>query len=169
MLRDEVGRRWGQTDWIGFCLLSPVRICLATLKHTWSLGISIWLQPDLDWTLVATIHFSPFTPQIFAFSCATRTPNSHNHSYIHYSLSSIHNEMFTNHSNHIHIFTLVTQIVVTMVQTLVGFWPTCTESGWKLLDPPPPHRPKYWKTSSRLKLSISIENYNLAWTFQSWP
>ena len=34
-----------------------------------------------------------------------------NHANDHYSLSSVHSEWFTNHSNHIHIFTPITRIV----------------------------------------------------------
>ena len=46
---------------------------------------------------------------------ATRTPNSHNHSYVHYSLSKFTGERFTNHSNHIYKFTPITRIVATKV------------------------------------------------------
>ena len=46
---------------------------------------------------------------------ATRTPNSHNHSYLHYSLCKFTGEWFTNHSNHIHRFTPITRIVATDV------------------------------------------------------
>ena len=57
-------------------------------------------------------------PQVFGafihgFFSATRTPNSQNHSYLHYSLSKFMGEWFTNHSNHIHIFTPITRIVAT--------------------------------------------------------
>ena len=43
----------------------------------------------------------------FLFS-ATRTPNSHNHSYLHSSLSKFTGKRFTIHSNLIHIFTPIT-------------------------------------------------------------
>ena len=46
---------------------------------------------------------------------ATRTPNSQNHSYVHYSLSKFTGEWFTNHSNHIHRFTPITRIVATKI------------------------------------------------------
>ena len=52
------------------------------------------------------------------FFSATRTPNSLNHSYVHYSLSKFTGEWFTNHSNHIHIFTPITRMVATMVRGL---------------------------------------------------
>ena len=72
--------------------------------------------------LVATIHFSPFTCcfrkflvlHSRAFS-ATRTPNSLNYSQVRYSLSTFTGEWFTNHANHIHIFTPITGIVATKV------------------------------------------------------
>ena len=59
-------------------------------------------------------------PQVFLgvrsrVCSATRTPNSQNHSYVHYSLSKFTGEWFTNHSNHIHIFTPITRIVPTKV------------------------------------------------------
>ena len=76
--------------------------------------------------LAATIHFSPFTccfRELFSVHsrlfAATRTPNSHNHSYLHYSLCKFTGEWFhgrkrlTNHSDHIHIFTPITRIVAT--------------------------------------------------------
>ena len=56
-------------------------------------------------TLVATIHFSPFTCCSAGFLgvhsrvlFAMRAPNSHNHSYVHYSLSKFTEKWFTNHS-----------------------------------------------------------------------
>ena len=59
-------------------------------------------------------------PQVFfcvqsRFLSATRTPNSQNHSYVHYSLSKFTGEWFTNDSNHIHIFTPITRIVANSV------------------------------------------------------
>ena len=76
--------------------------------------------------LVATIHFSLFTCCFLRFffdvhSClfsAMRTPTSQNHSYVHNSLSKFTGEWFTNHSNHIHIFTPNTRIVATKVRAL---------------------------------------------------
>ena len=73
--------------------------------------------------LMATIHFSPFTccfrkffrRSFMRFFSATRTPNSQNHSYVHYSLSKFTGEWFTNHSNHIHRFTPITRKVATKV------------------------------------------------------
>ena len=69
---------------------------------------------------MATINFSLFTCCFRRFLgvhsrvlFATRTPNSHNHSYVHYSLSKFTGEWFTNHSNHIHRFTPITRIVAT--------------------------------------------------------
>ena len=43
-----------------------------------------------------------------------------NHANDHYSLSSVHSEWFTNHSNHIHIFTPITRIVATKVRNVRG-------------------------------------------------
>ena len=73
----------------------------------------------------ATIHSSPFKCCFCRFflcvrsqvCSATRTPNSHNHSYVHYSLSKFTGEWFTNHANRIHIFTPITRIVATKVRT----------------------------------------------------
>ena len=48
---------------------------------------------------------------------ATRTPNSQNHSCVHCSLSKFTGAWFTNHSNHIHIFTPITRIVATKSKT----------------------------------------------------
>ena len=45
----------------------------------------------------------------------TRTLNSHNHSYVHYSLPKFTGEWFTNRTNHIQIFTPITRIVATKV------------------------------------------------------
>ena len=42
-----------------------------------------------------------------------RTPNSQNHSYVHYSLSKFTGERFTIHSNRIHIFSPITRMVST--------------------------------------------------------
>ena len=62
-----------------------------------------------------------FPPVSFALHSrsfsVTRTPNSRNHSYVHYSLSKFTGKWFTNHSNHIHIFTPITRIVATKVCT----------------------------------------------------
>ena len=84
---------------------------------------------DLVRFLVATIRFSPFTCCFCNFLgihsrvlFATRTPNSHNHSYVHYSVSKFTGEWFTNHSNHIHIVTPITGIVATKVWLKKGFW-----------------------------------------------
>ena len=73
----------------------------------------------------ATIHFSPFTCSFrtllgrsFTVFFATRTPNSQNHSYVHYSLSKFTGEWFTNHSNHIHIFTSITLVATTFWNNL---------------------------------------------------
>ena len=67
-------------------------------------------------TCLATIHFSPFT------CCFRRflTPNSQNHSYVHYSLSKFTGEWFTNHPNHIHTFTPITRIGAAKVSDLLG-------------------------------------------------
>ena len=73
---------------------------------------------------MATINFSPFTccfRGVFfgvhsRVLSATRTPNSHNHSYVKYSLPKFTGEWFTNHSNHILIFTPITRIVATKLQ-----------------------------------------------------
>ena len=61
--------------------------------------------------LVATIHFSPFTccfrgfvRRSFTGFFTTRTLNSQNHSYVHYSLSRFTGEWFTNHSRLIMCF-----------------------------------------------------------------
>ena len=72
--------------------------------------------------MVATIHISPFTC-CFCFCKFFRRPftglfrnekvfneNSHNHSYVRYSLFRFTGEWFTNHSNHIHRFTPITRI-----------------------------------------------------------
>ena len=40
-----------------------------------------------------------------------------NHAKVHYSISSVHSEWFTNRSNRIHIFTPATQIVATKICT----------------------------------------------------
>ena len=53
---------------------------------------------------------------ICGFFATTRTPTSPNHSYLHYSLCKFTGEWFTNHSNHIHRFTLITRIVATKFQ-----------------------------------------------------
>ena len=71
---------------------------------------------------MATIRFSRFTYGTVSerfldihsrVLFAMRTPNSHNHSYVHYSLSKFTGEWFANHSNHIHIFTPITRVVAT--------------------------------------------------------
>ena len=49
---------------------------------------------------------------------ATRTPNSRDHSYVHYSLSNFTGEWFTNHSNHIHRFTPITRMVANKLARL---------------------------------------------------
>ena len=75
---------------------------------------------------MATIHFSPFTccfrrflwPSFTGCFSATTTPNSQNHFYVHYSLSKFRGEWFTNHSNHIHIFTPITRAVATKCHTM---------------------------------------------------
>ena len=74
---------------------------------------------------MATIRFSPFTccfrslfgAFIHGVFSATRKPNSHNHSYVPYSLAKFTGEWFTNHSNHIYIFTPITRIVATRNRT----------------------------------------------------
>ena len=69
-------------------------------------------------TLVATIHFSPFTCCFRRFIRRSFTfSNSHNHSYLHYSICTFMGEWFTNHSNHIHTFTPITRIAATKSQT----------------------------------------------------
>ena len=66
--------------------------------------------------VVATIHFSTccfrkFLGELHSRFPAARTLNSHNHSYLHWSLCKFTGERFTNHSNHVHILTPITQIV----------------------------------------------------------
>ena len=47
-----------------------------------------------------------------------RTPNSQNHSYVHYSLSKFTGEWFTHHSIRINIFTPITRIVVITLKSV---------------------------------------------------
>ena len=47
---------------------------------------------------------------------STRTPNSQNHSYVHYSLSKFTSEWSTNHSNRIHRFNPIPRTVATTGQ-----------------------------------------------------
>ena len=65
------------------------------------------------------VHVQPCFCRLLGFHSrflsATRTPNSHNHFYVDYSPSKLTGERFTNHSDHIHIFTPITRIVVTKV------------------------------------------------------
>ena len=76
-------------------------------------------------SLVAAIRSSPFTfrfRRVFrhffmVFFSATGTPNSRNHSFIHYSLPKSTGEWFNNHSNHIHRFTPITRKVATKHQS----------------------------------------------------
>ena len=50
--------------------------------------------------------------------CKGFIPITHHANY-HYSLSSVHSEWFTNHSNNIHTFTPITRIVATKFQKLI--------------------------------------------------
>ena len=54
------------------------------------------------------------------FFFATQTPNSQNHSYVHYSLSKFTGEWFTNRSNHIHVFTPITRTMATKLKYKEG-------------------------------------------------
>ena len=54
-----------------------------------------------------------FFGRSFTGFSSKRTPNSRNHSCVHYSLSEFRGEWFTNHSNHIHTFTPIKRIVAT--------------------------------------------------------
>ena len=75
---------------------------LETCPETWVWGL---------------VRFSPFTccfrrffRRSFTVLSATRTPNSHNYSYVHYALSKFTGERFTNHSDHIHKITPILRI-----------------------------------------------------------
>ena len=82
---------------------------------------------------------------------ATRTPNSQNHSYVHYSLSEFTGEWFTNHSNHIHIFTPITRIVATKV---CSHWAS-SDIPKTLLTPTPSHgRAPLHRQLSRPKMFV---------------
>ena len=71
-----------------------------------------WRRPDLGGHhALFSVHV--LSPQGFSsvqsrFLSALRTPNSQNHSYLHYSLSK-----FMGERNHIHILTPITRIVAT--------------------------------------------------------
>ena len=98
---------------------------------------------------------------------AARTPNSHNHSHVHYSLSKFTGEWFTNHSNQIHIFTPITRIVATKAWNgCANFVGACDFLAFTAGKPPYPYQvPRLmlasWPTSqwiSAASVQIAVTN-----------
>ena len=85
----------------------------------------------------AVLRFFGVHSRLFS---ATRTPDSRNHSYLLYSLCQFTGEWFTNHSNHIHIFTPIARIVATKLTTLI-------------------HDIRYAKTNHRIKSQSNSWNW----------
>ena len=79
-----------------------------------------------------------------------RTKNSQNHSYVHYSQSKFAGEWFTNHSNHIRIFTPVMRIVTTKVASPLIPCKILRETKRRFLS----IRPAF-----SLSLSVNLSNY----------